>query len=83
MDKPKLELVKPVKNDEIAHVCSGCRNTTKKGEQIITIFPIVVTPTGNKVCSLMVCKYCGILTFLPDGSVSLPQIEQPRIILSH
>lgn len=83
MDKPKLELVKPVKNEEIAHVCSGCRNTIKKGEQIMTIFPIVVTPAGNKVAQIMVCHHCGVLTYLPDGSVQLPQVEQPKIILPH
>jgi len=82
MDKKKLELVKPVRNDEIVHTCGACRNTIKKGEQIAVMFPIVVTPQGNKVSQVMVCNHCGVLTALPEGSVALPKIEQPRIILS-
>ncbi len=73
---------KPVKNDEIVHICGGCRNTVKKGEGIITIFPLVLDTKGQaRPHGVMVCQHCGILTYLPEGSVKPPQIEQPKIIL--
>jgi len=80
MEKEKQ---KTVKNDEIVHTCGACRQTVKKGEQVAVMFPIVSTPQGNKVAQVMVCNYCGVLSALPEGSVRLPQIEKPKIILTH
>jgi hypothetical protein len=77
----KNEKQEPVKNEEIAFTCGACRKTFKKGEQIITIFPLVATTKVPQPQPVMVCKYCGVLSFLPTGSVQPPQIEQPKIIL--
>lgn len=75
------EKKQPIKNNEIIHTCGACRHTVKKGEQVAVMFPIVSTPKGNKISQVMVCNHCGVLTALPEGSVQLPQIEQPKIII--
>lgn len=75
------EKKKPVKNDEIVTVCGACRQTVKKGEQIITIFPLVATSKGAQPQPMIVCKHCGVVSFLPTGSVQPPKIEQPKIII--
>jgi hypothetical protein len=74
------EKKEPIRNDEIVHTCGACRKTLNKGEAVACIFPVVVTPTGQKVATFMICKYCGVLTALPDGSVEVPKIEQQKII---
>jgi len=73
---------KQVKNDEIVHICGGCRHTIMKGKGVMVIHPLVVNTRGQAVPqSVMVCEKCGVLTYLPEGSVQVPLIEQPKIIL--